>query len=170
MIRSGFVYLSNNRKKAGLFFDMPTSDNMACPVLEDISGGKILKRKKISEYTRKYIDKFNIIIPDVKTKPKNLSGGNQQKLMFSVCLGTSPQCVILNEPTRGIDVGAKAEIHKFILELPKNNTSVILFSSEIPELISLCDRIIILRNHKVVKELSGEEIDEEKMLTVAAGG
>jgi ABC-type sugar transport system ATPase subunit len=169
MIRSGFIYLNNNRKKAGLFFDMSSGDNMACPVLERISNRQFLKKKDIQQYTEGFIKRFNIIIPSAKTRPKNLSGGNQQKLMFSICMGTTPQCVILNDPTRGIDVGAKAEIHKFILDLPKNDTSVVVFSSELPELISLCDRVIVMRNNTVVRELAGDDIDEESIMTLAAG-
>jgi len=169
MMRKGFSYLNSNRKQAGLFFDMSSAENMACPVLDKVSKNKILKRKKIRQYTQGFVERFNIVIPDVKTKPKNLSGGNQQKLMFSICLGTSPGCVILNEPTRGIDVGAKAEIHKFILGLPDDDTSVIVFSSEIPELMSLCDRIVIMKNSRIVQELVGDEIDEERIMTLAAG-
>jgi ABC-type sugar transport system ATPase subunit len=169
MIGNGFIYLNNNRKKAGLFLDMTAAENMACPVLDSVSEGKILKKKNVQAYTQRFIEKFNIVIPNVRAKPKNLSGGNQQKLMFSICLGTAPRCVILNEPTRGIDVGAKAEIHKFILDLPRVGTSVILFSSELPELISLCDRVIVMRKHAVVEELSGEGINEEKIMALAAG-
>jgi len=169
MMRKGFSYLNGNRKQAGLFFDMSSAENMACPVLDKVSKNKILKRKKIRQYTQDFVERVNIVIPDVKTKPKNLSGGNQQKLMFSICLGTSPGCVILNEPTRGIDVGAKAEIHKFILGLPDDDTSVIVFSSEIPELISLCDRIVVMKNNRVVQELVGDEIGEERIMILAAG-
>jgi ABC-type sugar transport system ATPase subunit len=169
MIGNGFIYLSNNRKKAGLFLDMTAAENMACPVLDSVSEGKILKKRNVQTYTQRFIEKFNIVIPNVRTKPKNLSGGNQQKLMFSICLGTAPRCVILNEPTRGIDVGAKAEIHKFILDLPRVGTSVILFSSELPELISLCDRVIVMRKHAVVEELTGDGINEEKIMALAAG-
>jgi ABC-type sugar transport system ATPase subunit len=169
MIQGGFMYLNGNRKKAGLFFDMSSGDNMACPVLDRLSKRKFLKKKEIQSYTESFIERFNIVIPSARTKPKNLSGGNQQKLMFSICLGSTPQCVVLNEPTRGIDVGAKAEIHKFILELPKSDTSVIVFSSELPELISLCDRVIVMRNSAIVKELTGDEISEEKIMVLAAG-
>jgi ABC-type sugar transport system ATPase subunit len=169
MMRHGFSYLNNNRKQAGLFFDMSSAENMACPVLDKVSKNKFLKRKQIRRYTEGFVERFNIVIPDVKTKPKNLSGGNQQKLMFSICLGTSPKCVLLNDPTRGIDVGAKAEIHKFILGLPDEETSVIVFSSEIPELMSLCDRVVVLKNNTVVEELAGDDIEEEKIMTLAAG-
>jgi ABC-type sugar transport system ATPase subunit len=169
MIRKGVVYLNNNRKQAGLFFGMSAADNMACPVLERLSLRGILKRQEIQKYTEGFVQRFNIVIPGVKTKPRNLSGGNQQKLMFSICLGAAPACVILNEPTRGIDVGAKAEIHKFILGLPEEDTSVVLFSSEIPELMTLCDRVIVMKNNTIVDELAGEEIEEEKIMTLAAG-
>ena len=169
MMQHGFIYLSNNRKQAGLFFDMSSAENMACPVLDKVSKNKILKRKEIRRYTQRFVERFNIVIPDVKTKPKNLSGGNQQKLMFSICLGTSPRCVLLNEPTRGVDVGAKAEIHKFILGLPDEETSVIVFSSELPELMSLCDRIVVMKNNTVVEELTGDDIEEERIMALAAG-
>ena len=169
MLDNGFIYLNNDRKKAGLFFDMVASDNMACPVLKRFSKSSLLKYKEIYKYTEKFIKKFNIVIPGIKTKPKNLSGGNQQKLMFSICLGITPECVIVNEPTRGVDVGAKAEIHKFILELPENNTSVIIFSSELPELISLCDRVVVMKNSAITGELTGSDITEEKIMVMAAG-
>ncbi|HEB33015.1 MAG TPA: sugar ABC transporter ATP-binding protein [Spirochaetes bacterium] len=168
MLGNGFIYLNNDRKKAGLFFDMTASDNMACPVLKRFSKSSLLKYKEIHKYTEKFIKKFNIVIPGIKTKPKNLSGGNQQKLMFSICLGVAPECVIVNEPTRGVDVGAKAEIHRFILDLPENNTSVIIFSSELPELISLCDRVVVMKNKAVAGELAGSEITEEKIMVMAA--
>jgi len=169
MIRKGVVYLSNNRKQAGLFFGMSAADNMACPVLDRLSRRGILKRQEIQRYTEGFVERFNIVIPDVRTRPRNLSGGNQQKLMFSICLGATPACVILNEPTRGIDVGAKAEIHKFVLGLPEEDTSVIVFSSEIPELMALCDRVIVMKNNRIVDELAGKEIEEEKIMALAAG-
>ena len=170
MLKRGFIYLNDNRKKAGLFLDMSTADNMACPVLRKVSTNGILKTREIQRYADGFIRKFEIVIPSARTKPKNLSGGNQQKLMFSVCLGTEPECVILNEPTRGIDVGAKAEMHRFILELPQSGTSVILFSSELPELMSLCDRVVVMKNNAVAGELSGDEISDERIMSLAAGG
>jgi ABC-type sugar transport system ATPase subunit len=170
MLKRGFIYLNDNRKRAGLFLDMSSADNMACPALRKLSSNGILKTREIQRYADEYIRKFEIVIPGARTRPKNLSGGNQQKLMFSVCLGTEPECVILNEPTRGIDVGAKAEMHKFILALPQSGTSVILFSSELPELMSLCDRVVVMKNNAVVGELSGDDINDEKIMSMAAGG
>lgn len=169
MIKNGVIYLNKNRKIAGLFTDMSSSDNMACPVLKKYSKAGFLNFNMIRKYAELYIKRFNIAIPGTGTKPKNLSGGNQQKLMLSICMGTIPKCFIVNEPTRGIDVGAKAEIHKFILEQQKENLSVLIFSSELPELLSLCDRVIIMKNNTIAGELSGNDITEESMMLIAAG-
>jgi len=169
LIENKIVYMNKNRKEAGIFLDMTASDNMAVPVLRKFSKMNFLSYDRVQKYTESFIKKFGIIIPGSRTKPRNLSGGNQQKLMFSICLGTEPECVIVNEPTRGVDVGAKAEIHKFILELPKRNTSVIVFSPEIPELLSLCDRVMVMKNNTISGELKGESITEESVMSLAAG-
>jgi ABC-type sugar transport system ATPase subunit len=169
LIASKIMYLNKNRKKAGLLFGMPAADNMALPVMQKMSAMGFLLFSKIAEYTRKNIEKFAIVIPHINTKPQNLSGGNQQKLMMATCFGTDPECVIINEPTRGIDVGAKAEIHKVILALAQKGTSIILISSELPELISLSDRVIVMKNKKFSGELCGNQISQEKIMSLAAG-
>ena len=89
--------------------------------------------------------------------------------MFSMCIGTEPELMIVNEPTRGIDVGAKSEIHKFILNASVNGTGFIVFSSDLPELIGLCDRIYVMKNKSIVGELRGAEITEEDILALACG-
>jgi ABC-type sugar transport system ATPase subunit len=169
LIEKGILYLNNNRKKAGLMLDLPASDNMAIPVVDRMSRFGIIDSKSIREYTEEFIKKFSITIPDSSTSPRKLSGGNQQKLMMSICLGTDPDCVIINEPTRGVDVGAKAEIHKVINDLASRGMSIILFSSELPELITLSDRIGVFNNKRLNGILSGKEIDQEKIMTLAAG-
>jgi ABC-type sugar transport system ATPase subunit len=170
MLKQGFAYLNDNRKRAGLFPDMSAAENMACPSLDRLAPGGLLRRRTVEDYAGRYIRRFNIVIAGPQARPRSLSGGNQQKLMFSVCLGTEPRCVILNEPTRGIDVGAKAEIHRFILELPKAGAGVILFSSELPELMSLCDRVLVMRRGEVAGELAGDAVEEERIMALAAGG
>ena len=169
MISNNIMYLNKNRKKAGLLLGMPAADNMALPVMKRMSTMGFMLFSKIAEYTRKNIEKFAIVIPHINTKPRNLSGGNQQKLMMATCFGTDPDCVIINEPTRGIDVGAKAEIHKVILSLAQKGMSIILISSELPELLSLSDRIIVMKNKKISGELSGAEISQEEIMSLAAG-
>ena len=170
MVDKKIMYINNNRKQAGLLLDSSALNNMSMPVLKDFSKGAIIDNKKLIEHTCKFIDAFNVVIPSVYQKPRNLSGGNQQKVLMSICLGKDPELLIINEPTRGIDVGAKAEIHRFLLNEVEKGVGLIVFSSELPELMSLCDRIIVMKNKRIVGEISKEEISEESIMTIAAGG
>jgi ABC-type sugar transport system ATPase subunit len=169
LVKAGVMYLNNNRKNAGLLLKSAAVDNLAIPLIEELSDGLFLNKGKMKNHAEKYIGEFNIVIPTVFQQPRNLSGGNQQKLMFSICMGSNPEIVIINEPTRGIDVGAKGEIHRFILSLIKNGLSVIVFSSEMPELISLCDRVIVMVKNRINAELL-KTMTEEMIMTKAAGG
>jgi len=168
-IKKGIIYLNKNRKKAGLFPGMYACDNIICPILDKVSSHGFLDKNEIKNTTEKFIEELNIIISNITNTPKQLSGGNQQKLMVATCLGTAPKCIIANEPTRGIDVGSKAEIHKILKELAGKGASIILISSELPETISLCDRALVMYDHKIVGELSSEEITEEAVITLATG-
>jgi ABC-type sugar transport system ATPase subunit len=170
LVEKKILYLNNNRKKAGLLLDSPSCENMILPVIDRMSRRTILLKRKMQDYTEKYIKTFSITISSIFQKPRNLSGGNQQKLMLSICLGTSPELLIVNEPTRGIDVGAKAEINRFLLDIVNKGIGLIVFSSELPELMSLCDRIIIMKQKHIVGELKGDEITEEAVIGLAAGG
>ncbi len=170
MVDKKIMYINNNRKQAGLLLDSSTLNNMSMPVLKEYSKGSIINNKKLVDHTERFVNAFNVVIPSVYQKPRNLSGGNQQKVLLSICLGKEPELLIINEPTRGIDVGAKAEIHKFLLEAVTRGVGLIVFSSELPELMSLCDRIIIMKNKRIVGEISREEISEQSIMTVAAGG
>ena len=167
MIRKKILYLNNNRKQAGLLLNSGAADNMMLPRMDDLSVMTILKNNAIADYAEKYIRLFSIVIPSIFEKPRNLSGGNQQKLMFSMCTGAEPELMIVNEPTRGIDVGAKSEIHKFILQASDEGTGFIIFSSDLPELVGLCDRIYIMKNKALVGDLQGDAIDEEAILAMA---
>jgi ABC-type sugar transport system ATPase subunit len=169
LIKKKILYLNNDRKKAGLLLDSGAADNMMAPKMDELSTLTILRKNAIAEYTKKYIALFSIMIPSIFTKTRNLSGGNQQKLMISMCIGTQPELMIVNEPTRGIDVGAKSEIHKFILEAATQGTGFIIFSSDLPELMGLCDRIYVMKNKSIVGELEGDAIDEKAIFSLAAG-
>ncbi len=169
LIKKKILYLNNNRKQAGLLLDSGTADNMMMPKMDQLSRLSFLKNGAIADYTEKYIHLFSIVIPSIFQKPRNLSGGNQQKLMFSMCIGTEPELMIVNEPTRGIDVGAKSEIHKFILNASAQGTGFVIFSSDLPELMGLCDRIYIMKNKAIVGELQGDAITEEDLLALACG-
>jgi len=167
MIKKKILYLNNNRKQAGLLMNSGAADNMMLPRMDDLSVMTILKNNAIADYAEKYIRLFSIVIPSIFEKPRNLSGGNQQKLMFSMCTGAEPELMIVNEPTRRIDVGAKSEIHKFILQASEKGTGFIIFSSDLPELVGLCDRIYIMKNQTLVGDPQGDAIDEEAILAMA---
>jgi len=170
MIGRGVMYVNNDRKRAGLLMNMPATDNLAIPILSRMSRAGFINFTALRAHAQKLVQRFSIVLPSVRAKPRQLSGGNQQKLMMSICLGTEPRCMIVNEPTRGIDVGAKAEIHAFLLGMAKEGTSILVFSSEIPELISLSERVIVMKNKAVVGELAGAAITEEALMRLAAGG
>lgn len=170
MVEKKIMYINNNRKQAGLLLNSSTLNNMSMPVLKEYAKNTFIDEKRLIKHTEKYVSAFNVIIPSVYQKPINLSGGNQQKVLLSICLGNNPELMIINEPTRGIDVGAKAEIHKFLLEAVDEGVGMIVFSSELPELMSLCDRIIVMKNKRFVGEVRNEEISEEFIMKIAAGG
>jgi ABC-type sugar transport system ATPase subunit len=170
LVSAGVMYLNNNRKNAGLLLNSPAVDNLSLPLLKKLSNGIFINRDKMISHAEKYIEEFNIVIPSVYQLPRYLSGGNQQKLMFSICMSNTPEIIIINEPTRGIDVGAKGEIHHFILNLIKTGVSVIVFSSEMPELISLCDRVIVMVKNRIFGEvLKGGDMTQENIMAKAAG-
>jgi ABC-type sugar transport system ATPase subunit len=137
------------------------------PKMDELSVLTIIKNSAVADYAEKFINLFSIVIPSIFEKPRNLSGGNQQKLMFSMCIGTEPELMIVNEPTRGIDVGAKSEIHKFVLNASAEGTGFIVFSSDLPELMGLCDRIYVMKSKTIVGELQGDDITEEAILALA---
>jgi ABC-type sugar transport system ATPase subunit len=171
MIRENVMYLNNNRKIAGLLLDMTVTDNLSLPVLSKISTKLgFINFKNREKVSMKYVDKFSITLSSLETHPRRLSGGNQQKVMLSMCLVPEPEILIVNEPTRGIDVGAKTEIQKFLFEIAAKGVGIIVFSSELPELMSLCDRILVMRNNSVTGELSCGVYNEQTIMRYATIG
>lgn len=171
MVDQHIMYLNNNRKVAGLLLDMPVTDNVSLPVLGKVSNALgFINAKELKRISTEYIKKFEIALPSLSTKPRKLSGGNQQKVMMSACLAPEPEVLIVNEPTRGIDVGAKEEIHKFLLEIAKKGVGVIVFSSELPELMRLSDRIKIMRDNSIVGQVECSEFTEQTIMHYAAMG
>ncbi len=169
MIDAGVTYLSPDRSESGLFKYRALTDNITAPVLSRLSRMGLIRRAKVQDTSRAYSDRFEIKAGGLASTPASLSGGNQQKVMMAACLTPDPDVVIVNEPTRGVDVSAKAEMHRKLIELAENGTSVMVFSSELPELVSLCDRVIVMRSNRIVGELIGDEITEDSAMTLAAG-
>lgn len=168
-IREGLVYLSEDRKGDGLFLNMSIAANVSALDVGRISNGMgfIERRKEIKradELGRRLKLRANSVGDAVST----LSGGNQQKVALAKMLSVEPQVVFLDEPTRGVDVGAKAEIHRQIRELAREGVGVIVISSELPELIGVSDRVLVVREGRIAGEVEGEDMTEEKIMQLAS--
>ncbi|MEB3102462.1 sugar ABC transporter ATP-binding protein [Ferviditalea candida] len=167
-IASGIGFVSENRKTEGIIPNMSVRENITIASLSKISKFGFISRKKQSEIVSRFIDRLNIKTPNADQKIKNLSGGNQQKVLLARWLALEPKLLILDEPTRGIDVGAKAEIHALIDELAQQGLSILMISSEFDELIQNTDRIVILRDGKKIGEVDGSERTEDRIMHIIA--
>ena len=164
----GIVYVSEDRGKYGLVVDKAIEQNITMPQLENFAKKlSILDHKKETEVGEKYIKEVGIKAPDAHFLVTNLSGGNQQKVSVSKALALNPKVLIMDEPTRGVDVNAKAEIHKIISELTQTGLTIIMISSELPELIGMCDRIYVMKDGYIAGEFMREDATQEAILTVA---
>jgi ABC-type sugar transport system ATPase subunit len=170
MIKRKIVYLSGNRKNMGLIFNMSIEENMILPVLDNISKLSVISNEQAKKHTERFVKKFRIVLEGFKKKPNSLSGGNQQKVMLATCLGVQPDCIIINEPTRGIDVGSKNEIIRFILEMANNGMTVLCFNSDLVELIKISDRVLVIYSNEIAGEVRGGDMTEENIMALAAMG
>jgi ribose transport system ATP-binding protein len=168
MIRTGIGFAPEDRKDQALFLDMPVDDNISIARLYRNKNG-IRKKQQEKTMARDYVKKLNISTPGIHQAVKRLSGGNQQKVVISRWLANSPDILILDEPTRGIDVGAKAEIYEILSKLVKTGVSVIVVSSEMPELLAVADRIIVMHEGRIAGELPVQEADQNKIMALATG-
>jgi len=168
-IQNGLCYMSENRKLDGLFLDMSITHNIIPALLDKISYGLILAQKQMQELALQYQKKLNIKFASPSQKVSSLSGGNQQKVMIAKLLAIGPKIIIMDEPTRGIDVGAKSEIHRMLRELCNSGIGIIVISSELPEIVGLCDRIMVMHEGRMVGELAGDEVIQENIITSISG-
>jgi len=166
-IRAGLGYLPEDRKEAGLFLEMSISQNIVAARLE-IFGSWWINDRKCDTVAEEYSKKLNIASPHVRISVQKLSGGNQQKVILSKWLLLNPEVLIVDEPTRGIDVGAKREVHILLHQLARKGTAVILISSELLEILSVADRIYIMREGRITGELTRHNATEEKILRYAS--
>ena len=166
--KNGFALLTEERRSTGIFGILDITENTVISGLSRYrTAGIFLNEKKMKKDTEWSIKKMRIKTPSQRTKIRNLSGGNQQKVILGRWLLTEPEVLLLDEPTRGIDVGAKYEIYQLIINLAEQGKSVIMVSSEMPELLGVCDRIIVMSGGKLAGELSREEADQEKIMSLA---
>ena len=167
-IKNGFALLTEERRATGIFSVLDIRENTTISSLKRFSRGPFVSSKLTREATHDCIRKMRVKTPSDKTKIGTLSGGNQQKVILGRWLLTRPRVLMLDEPTRGIDVGAKYEIYTLLSTLAAEGHGIIMVSSEMPELIGICDRILVMSGGKVAGELSGEDMTQEKIMELAA--
>ncbi|MBC5626059.1 galactose/methyl galactoside ABC transporter ATP-binding protein MglA [Clostridium sp. NSJ-49] len=166
-INNGFALLTEERRATGIFGGLDIKFNTIIASIDNYSKG-MLNEKKMVEDTKWVIDSMKVKTPSQKTPIKSLSGGNQQKVIIGRWLLTNPEVLLLDEPTRGIDVGAKYEIYQLIIDLANNGKGVIVVSSEMPELLGICDRILVMSNGRIAGEGTPDELSQEAIMESAA--
>ena len=168
-IKNGFALLTEERRATGIFGVLNIRDNTVISSLKRHKRlGLYLSEKSQREDTQHYIDALRTKTPSQETKIRSLSGGNQQKVIIGRWLLTEPEVLLLDEPTRGIDVGAKYEIYQLILDLANKGKTVIMVSSEMPELLGVCDRIVVMSGGRVAGEVDAATATQEQIMTLAA--
>ncbi len=168
-IKKGLCYLTEDRKQQGLFLNLNVKNNINAAILDTLSNHLILHGKKEVANANTYVERLSIKVHNINQLVSSLSGGNQQKAMIAKWLSVHPSVIIMDEPTRGIDVGAKSEIHNMLRELSNNGIGVILISSELPEIIGMCDRVIVMHEGRITGEVYGSEITEKRIIMLASG-
>ena len=169
-MHAGMAYLPEDRKNEGIIADMSVRENMIMALQAKRGMFHLLSRKQQEEFTDKYIEMLQIKTASRETPIKSLSGGNQQKVIIGRWLLTNPDFLILDEPTRGIDVGTKTEIQKLVVKLASQGMAVVFISSEIEEMLRTCDRMVVMRDGAKVGELSGNEMNQSSIMSTIAGG
>ncbi len=168
-INEGIAYVPEDRQLQGAILDMDITENITLPQLESANSGFILNRKKEKQIASHYGKKLAIKAAHWQQKVSQLSGGNQQKVVLSKWLATNPIILILDEPTKGIDVGSKAAVHEFMGELVKEGLGVILVSSELPEIMGMADKIIVMHEGLIIKRFDRKQANAEDIVAAATG-
>jgi simple sugar transport system ATP-binding protein len=169
-MKLGIAYLPEDRKRDGIIGDLSVRENIILALQVKTGFFKPFSRAKQVKFAEEYIKKLNIKTASVNTPIKSLSGGNQQKVILGRWLLTNPKYLILDEPTRGIDVGTKIEIQKLVLQLASEGMSVTFISSETDEMLRTCSRLLVMRDRKLVGELTGDQLTQAGIMNTIAGG
>ena len=169
-IKLGLGFITEDRKTEGLVLDFSIRENIALPSLFSFSPKGFIEQKSEQQFVDLLIKRLTIKTESSETSAGNLSGGNQQKVVIAKWIGIGPKVLILDEPTRGVDVGAKREIYQLMNELTDRGVAIIMVSSELPEVLGMSDRILVVHEGKMTGELTSEEATQEKIMTFATGG
>lgn len=166
----GIAYMTEDRRTLGLSMPMSITTNITLPTLKKyLNSWGLVKRKEENKTAEQFRGDLSIRTPSIQTQVRNLSGGNQQKVMLSKWLNASPKLLILDEPTRGVDVGAKADVHRLVDELAAAGMAIIVISSDLPEVLAMSDRILVMREGRSMGIFPTEESDQEVIMTAAMG-
>ncbi|WNI77313.1 sugar ABC transporter ATP-binding protein [Enterobacter ludwigii] len=168
-IDNGIGFLTENRKEQGLFLELAAQENITMATLERDATFGMLNRKKAQTISDDAIALLNIRVPHSQVRAGGLSGGNQQKLLISRWVAIGPRILILDEPTRGVDVGAKSEIYRIMNQMARKGVAILMISSELPEIVGMSDRVYVMREGSIAGELHGAEISQENIMTLATG-
>ena len=166
-VKAGIGYLSEDRKRYGIIIDKTIAENTTMASLEKFMSGMLINKRAERKIAKEYVDILKTKTPTVDTAVANLSGGNQQKVVIAKWLVCNSEILIFDEPTRGIDVGAKSEIYHLMNELAAQGKSIIMISSELSEILRMSDRVMIMCEGKKTGELSIEEASQEKIMHAA---
>jgi len=168
-MKAGIVYLPEDRQHQGLVLGMSVADNMTLPVLRSLSRGPLLRDSAQMAIAQTYRERLHVVCASLRQPVGRLSGGNQQKVVLAKWMMTQPRVLILDEPTRGIDVGAKAEVHALMSALAGEGMAILMISSELPEILGMSDRILVLHEGNLTAEFRRGEADQEAILRAATG-
>jgi ribose transport system ATP-binding protein len=166
-LKAGLGLVPEDRQLQGLILLMAVRENITLSSLRSISRWGMINKSKEREVSHYYVGKLNIQTPDIDSPVKGLSGGNQQKVVLAKWLALNPKVLILDEPTRGIDVGTKMDVHALISEIAQQGIGIIMISSEMPEILGMSDRIIVMADGRITGEFTREEADQEKIMNCA---
>jgi ABC-type sugar transport system ATPase subunit len=166
-LAAGVALVPEDRQHYGLVLPMSVEANLSMTVLSTLTRGGLISKRREEELSRRLINDLRVKTATASVAAQTLSGGNQQKLVIGKWLATKPRVLILDEPTRGVDVGAKAEIYKLIRELAAKGMAVVIISSDLPEVLLLSDRILVMRGGTISGELHRREATQEKVLALA---
>jgi ABC-type sugar transport system ATPase subunit len=169
-IENGIAYLTEDRKGQGLFLSMSIRENLVAPSLRRFTERSgFLDGRRIDRFANEAVEQNSIATPSITKKLMNLSGGNQQKCLIAMWMGINPQVIIFDEPTRGVDVGARAEIYQKLRDFAAAGTGVIMISSDLPELIGMCNRILVIHHGRISGEIDRPDFTEERIMALSAG-
>jgi ribose transport system ATP-binding protein len=168
-IKTGIAYVTEDRKNCGLFLNLSILINVSAASLYGLKNGLLIDPLEEEKLSKKFIKELNVKVSDLHHTANSLSGGNQQKVLLAKWLAINPKIIIMDEPTKGIDIGAKVEIYRLLRDLADSGVGVIMISSELPEIVGVCDRVVVMHEGKIIGEFNGDDIQEQTIMMYGTG-